>query len=385
MRSKLNNTKGNVTSPKPRILWATRDSTMGGIFLMASKLAQKVCGSEGLYFLSTDSLQRPTMDKLMSDPDKLSRKCSGIQGYVGCARRLARVIDTNDINVVVGLGYSVGIVSVLSRYFSKSKPRIVIGVRNSIREFEYKNSRRFNFIKVLSVVFLKAADQIILISSGLSDELLSLGISQKKIQVIYNGIDSAFIRKRAQEYVDHPWFKDTKVPIVVSVGRLSRQKNFHLLIESVARINENKFVRCIIVGDGDERTSLEEATRMFGINGSVDFVGVTTNPYPFMKNATVFALTSLYEGFGNVLVEAMACGTPVISTDCRSGPGEIIEDGISGILVPEGDPQVFASELERLIDNKELRARMKLNALSRAEEFSEVKMVNEYSRILCNL
>ena len=153
-----------------------------------------------------------------------------------------------------------------------------------------------------------------------------------------------------QEPVDHPWFLQGAKPVIVAVGRLEEQKDFATLLRAFAQVRAQRDVRLAILGEGSQRAALLEQMQAAGIEEHVWMPGFIANPYPYLKRASSFALSSAWEGFAIVLVEAMALGVPVISTRCPSGPEEILQGGERGALVAVGDDKALALGLLKILD-----------------------------------
>ncbi len=191
------------------------------------------------------------------------------------------------------------------------------------------------------------ADGVIAVSDGVRDDLLNtVGLKGVDVTRIYSGSVARQALERAREPLDHPWFGDDRDrPVIVTVGRLVPQKDYDTLLRAFARVLEERPARLVIVGKGRDLPELEALADDLGIREHVDFAGFQANPYPWMARADVFALSSRWEGLVNVLMEALGLGTPVVSTDCPSGPREILADGRYGILVPMQDPDALAQGL----------------------------------------
>nr|WP_272499985.1 glycosyltransferase [Chromohalobacter moromii] len=150
----------------------------------------------------------------------------------------------------------------------------------------------------------------------------------------------------------HDWLSSSDVLVVLHVGRLDVQKNQALLLSAFSlAVNSVPNLKLVILGEGEEKKNLEELASELGVKDSVDFVAFQDNPYPYYKAADLFVLSSDWEGFGNVIVEALACGTPVISTDCPGGPRTILANGKYGVLVPCGDAERLSSEIVSHVSN----------------------------------
>jgi glycosyltransferase involved in cell wall biosynthesis len=221
------------------------------------------------------------------------------------------------------------------------------------------------------------ADAIVAVSDGVAADLAALtGIARTRIQRIYNPVVSEGLSELAATRLDHPWFEAGQPPVVLGAGRLTAAKDFGCLIRAFAGVRARRPVRLMLLGEGEERARLEEVARESGVADDIALPGFVENPYPYMKRASVFALSSRWEGFGNVLVEAMACGTPVVSTDC-GGPREILEQGAHGTLVPVGDVAALARAIEAQLDGPRNPA-----AVSRAQAFTVEAALARYRAAL---
>jgi glycosyltransferase involved in cell wall biosynthesis len=176
------------------------------------------------------------------------------------------------------------------------------------------------------------------------------GISRDRISVLYNPVVNDELTNKMKEPVLHPWFQKGHPPLVLSVGRLEAQKDFETLIRAIALVNQRREAYLMILGKGSQSVVLQDLVNKLGIAKVVEMPGYVENPYAYMARANVFVLSSKYEGFPGVLVEAMACGAPVVSTDCPSGPVEILVEGKYGRLVPVGDVAAMAAAIQATLD-----------------------------------
>lgn len=191
------------------------------------------------------------------------------------------------------------------------------------------------------------ADGVIAVSQGVADELVMMAPKlATKVRVVPTPVISEDVIAQGQVNVDHPWFVHHDKPVVLSAGRLEPQKSFHTLIRAFAKLRKRRDARLIILGDGTQREHLRSEIRAHGIEEHVALPGFTKNPFAYMSRADAFALTSTFEGLPNVLVQAMAFGTPIVATDCRSGPSEVLCNGRYGRLVAVGDEEAIADGLE---------------------------------------
>jgi len=261
------------------------------------------------------------------------------------------------------------------------RPSIIIAAATYTSKMIYFS--RFCRAKTLLIRwFYPKASHIIAVSRGVKDDLVqNFGIRPSKIKAIYGGVDTEQIKALSREPVSFPWFEE-RLPIIIAVGRLAKEKNYPLLLKAFSLARRKIPSRLIVLGEGEEQEFLEELVKEWEIEKDVSFVGFQKNPFKWMARASMLALSSDLEGFANVIVEAMACGTPVISTRCPSGPDEIIDDGIDGLLVECGDEKALAGAILRLLEDENLRRKLAENARRKVEQFSLSRMINEYDQVL---
>lgn len=165
---------------------------------------------------------------------------------------------------------------------------------------------------------------------------------------------------------------------ILAMGRLDKQKGFDILIKSFAKSNLRKRVKLVILGEGEKRKNLEKLITKYDLKSQVLLFGKVDNPFIFMKYTKFFILSSRYEGFGNALLEALACRTPVIATDCETGTSEIIESEKNGLLVPVEDEEALKVAMEKLFYDRELYKRIKTNTRKSVEKFDIKNIVKEW-------
>jgi len=202
------------------------------------------------------------------------------------------------------------------------------------------------------------ADAVVAVSDGVADDLARVtGLPRGRIRTIHNPVVGPELDALSREPVAHPWLAPGEPPVVLSAARLTVQKDLPTLLRAFALLRARRAVRLLILGDlpTPERTEasigeLRGLAERLGVGADVELPGFVANPYAWMARASLFALSSAWEGFGNVLVEAMACGCPVVSTDCPSGPAEILNGGRYGPLVRVGDAEALAGAMARTLD-----------------------------------
>jgi glycosyltransferase involved in cell wall biosynthesis len=180
-------------------------------------------------------------------------------------------------------------------------------------------------------------------------------IPRERIRVIYNPIVTPALFEKSRVLLEHPWFKSGEPPVLLAAGRLTGQKGFDVLIRAFARVRKDHRVRLLIVGEGEERPALEAMIREYELGQDVSMPGFVPNPYNYMAHAAAFVLSSRWEGLPTVLVEALALGAPIISTDCPSGPREILMGGKYGQLLPVDDPGALAAAIATSLSANVLR------------------------------
>ena len=212
-------------------------------------------------------------------------------------------------------------------------------------EFQVKETSAFK--RTISETAMRwlypRADAVVAVSKGVAQDLLNLIPQLKpKLTVIYNPVIDAAFYAKADAPVEHPWFQLNQPPVVLAAGRLVALKGYDTLLHAFARVRQQIPARLVILGEGGERPNLERLAAELGVAADVDLPGFDPNPFRYMRRAGVFVLSSRYEGLPNVLIQALACGCPVVSTDCPSGPSEILDGGRYGALVPVDDVEAMA-------------------------------------------
>jgi glycosyltransferase involved in cell wall biosynthesis len=246
-------------------------------------------------------------------------------------------------------------------------------------DFRWQAPVRRRMFAVLTRMFYSRADAVVVTSAGVGDDLVAnYGVPRPKIRVLHNPVDLEAITTAAKAPLElgRLEFHD---PVVLAAGRLAGVKNYPLLIDAVAELSAATPVHAWILGEGRERAPLERMVRERGLWRLVDFLGFQANPWQYMAHADVFVLTSTYEGFGNVLIEAMACGTPVVATR-SSGTAEIIDHGRNGLLV-DHDPRAVAAAILSLITDRSLRERVVAAALEGIEDYATPRVAARYERL----
>jgi len=296
--------------------------------------------------------------------------------------RLCRYMNMACPDVLISAVALSNVIAVLAKKLSRSKTKIVLTERGHLSTYVREHhGLGFKVLPWLMRRTYPKADAIVAVSAGVAEDLSEkIGLLRSQIKVIYNPIVSHTFKNDCFQPCPHPWFQAGQPPVVIGVGRLVEQKAFHVLLRAFAKVRQEIDARLVILGEGELRQDLDDLIVRLGVADDVALPGHVANPYPYMRQAALFVLSSVYEGFGNVLVEAMATGTPVVSTDCPSGPGEILEHGRWGDLVPVGDVDAMA---KRILDN--LRLRKYLNVADRASYFTVGRSAKAYDDVISSI
>lgn len=246
-------------------------------------------------------------------------------------------------------------VALCAKRLSGIPTRVVVSERTTI-SVEAKHEPPFklrHWAPLAAKVFYPMADGIVAVSKGVAEDLASItGLPSERIQTIYNPVITPALLKKAKEPVDHPWFAPGELPVILGVGRLEEQKDFPTLIRAFAKVRQAQPARLMILGQGSQRSQLQDLIRELNLENDVAMPGFMKNCYAYMAQAAVFALSSAWEGFGNVVVEALAVGTPAVCTNCPSGPAEILDSGKYGELVPVGDSEAMAAAILKVLSGQ---------------------------------
>jgi len=270
------------------------------------------------------------------------------------------------------------VVAIWAWLLSGVETRLVVSEHSTLsRSTENASSLRRRFIPLLIKRFYPRTDAVVTVSRGVAEDLVAqTRLPAEKVKVIYNPVVTPELFAKAEEPLDHPWFRPGEPPVIVGVGRLTAAKDFPTLLRAFALVRQDRPARLVILGEGEDRPELETLVRELGVERDVALPGFVDNPYKYMKRAAVFVLSSQWEGFGMVLVEAMALGTPVVSTDCPSGPAEILEGGKWGRLVPVGKPGQLAGAIMAVLKGE------RCDPSPRVSSFSIEAITDEYIQLL---
>jgi len=298
-------------------------------------------------------------------------------------RALERYLAQRDPDVVLSALPYCNLAALWAKQNSNSRVPVVVSERNVLSTYCAAPSNyrkwRWRYLPALVRKTYPRADAVVAVSEQVADDLLSrVKLRHDNINTIYNPVVDDALRRQAGEPLDHPWFTPGKAPVILGVGRLTEQKDFSTLMQAFANVRATREVKLVLLGEGRLRSELQKLAGALGIEDDVDMPGFVDNPFRYMTRASLLVLPSEYEGLPGVLIQALACGCPVISTDCPGGSREILADGEYGALVEIGDAQGMARAITTELDHP--RAREAL--LQRAEDFTVERAVDEYLALL---
>jgi glycosyltransferase involved in cell wall biosynthesis len=275
-------------------------------------------------------------------------------------RPLMRYLRDSQPQALLAAKDRAGRIAILANRLTGSRCRVVIRLGTNLSasmEGRPAVVRQIRYLWMRSLY--RWADRIVAVSDGVAQDTLAITrLPADRVEVIRNPVVNARLRALAREPVAHPWLRTKDRPVILGVGRLTEQKGFDVLLAAFARVRADRPCRLVILGEGKLRERLIRHIHDLGLREDVDLHGFRPNPYPEMAAADVFVLSSRWEGSPNVLTEAMALGTPVVSTDCPSGPREILQGGAIAPLVPMNDPVSLAEAIQTMLDRPGPRQRL---------------------------
>ena len=245
---------------------------------------------------------------------------------LGSTPRLAKYLRAREPAAIIAAMTHCSAAAVLARMIVRTKTKIVATEHNTMsRVVANTSGLKYRLMPLWSRWALNSVDDIVAVSSGVADDLSAqTRIPRKRFRVIYNPVISDALYTAAAAVVEHPWFQSGEPPVILAVGRLDRQKDFPMLVRAFHLVKDRRPARLVILGEGPERNRIEQLVRELCLTHDVALPGFEHNPYRFMSRAAVFASSSQWEGFGVVLVEALALGMPVVSTNCTHGPADTL-------------------------------------------------------------
>jgi glycosyltransferase involved in cell wall biosynthesis len=305
-----------------------------------------------------------TLALALRDASRARRLFPGSPPWIlSCAPALVRYLRRERPEAMLSaLDYS-NLTALWARRLAGVPLRLVVSERNMLSLRAARGARRLRSLPDKVRRFYPEADALAAVSDGVAEDLARvLEACRAAVHTTYNPVVTPDLEERARERLDHPWLLPGEPPLLLAAGKLRPQKGFPPLLEACARLRAQRPARLLILGEGPERRRLEARVRALGLAGDVSLPGFQRNPFAFMARCGAFVLSSEWEGLPAVLIQAMACGAPVVATDCPSGPAEILGAGAWGPLVPVGDPEALAGAIARVLDAPPAPERLKARA-----------------------
>ncbi|MFW6133967.1 MAG: glycosyltransferase [Elusimicrobiota bacterium] len=295
--------------------------------------------------------------------------------------KLARFIKKASPDIILSTPTYISVLVYIARKYMFNLPDWIIRCP-TIESISLKTVDSF-FTRIFARKAYKSANKVVIMTEEMRKDLIeNFKLSDKKFVSIPNPVDVDSIEKQSIQEVKHVWLrKDRKIPVIISMGRLDPAKGYEILLKAFCEFRKKKDAKLIILGEGKLRKKLRKLAFNLGIEKDVDFAGVKKNPYSYIAKSDLFVLSSLWEGFPNALVEAMACKVPVIASNCQSGPSEIITNGENGILVSPGDPMELSKAMNKVFEKPDYRERLVLNGFNRAKDYEAKKVTKKYEKL----
>jgi len=345
----------------------------GGAQRVVINLAQ---GLSDLNCEVTIFLNKSVGNLITSVPDSVNLKVLDTHRTLYAIPKLRKIIKSEGYDVFISFMNYVNIATLIATLFLKRNTAVIItehiNVSKTLNNLDWlKRAIKKYQMKLL----YPRADMVIAVSKGVAQDLQCLLDNKIEPQVIYNPIVNHQI-KLIQKYgvnSPHQWFQSSN-KVIVSVGRLTTQKNFSLLINSFKKVKDDyKYCKLIILGEGPDRNLLESEIKQLNLVNDILLPGFVHNVYDYLYHSDLFVLSSEWEGFGNVIVEAMAFNKPIVSTNCPDGPSEILENGKWGILTENEDEDGLSFAMLKVLNNK-----LDIDTIDRSYDFDYLNISSKY-------
>jgi glycosyltransferase involved in cell wall biosynthesis len=308
---------------------------------------------------------------------------SKIAPEIARVESLRRYMEQHRPDVILSALTYCNLVAIWAKQGSSLNVPVVVSERIALSTYCSSPSNfrkwRWRYLPELVRRTYPGADAVVSVSNQVADDLTTVvGLDKASVTTIYNPVVDNVLRTNAQESLEHTWFSSQAVPVILGVGRLTEQKDFSTLMRAFADVRATREARLVLLGEGRLRADLEDLASKLDIQEDVDMPGFVENPFQYMARASVLVVSSEYEGLPGVLIQALACACPVLSTDCPGGSREILADGKYGPLVDVGDADGMAKAILAQLDSPTDKDVL----LGRAEDFSVARAVDNYLALL---
>lgn len=314
-------------------------------------------------------------------PDNIHLIDLNVSRFIYALPKLVRLFRGYNTDYVLSALKLVNVLTICAAKIALLEAEIVISEHSTISEkiLNAENIKGKYIIPFLMKVTYPWATKIVSVSKGVADDLAqTIRINRQNIDVIYNPVIEDQMFDMANEPISHRWFEGD-IPVIMGIGRLIKVKNFSLLIKAFTKVRKNRKCKLIILGEGEKRPQLKKLVKNLNMESEVALPGFYDNPYAYLSRADLFVLSSNVEGLPTVLIEALAFEIPVVSTDCPSGPEEILENGKWGTIVPRNNVEAMAKAMDKGLNSKPT------NSKERAMHFTVERAVQKYSKLISKL
>ncbi|MEJ2393693.1 MAG: glycosyltransferase [Candidatus Thiodiazotropha sp.] len=290
--------------------------------------------------------QAPYLDRL---PEQVRLIEFGSGNRKQRQRQLLTYVDETQPDVMISAKGKDDLIAMRVKHLTKAETRFFLRPGTAVSErLRARNAnwfKRWRTHRRMRWLYAQT-DGVIAVSNGVAEEIIgATGVAANKVKVVRNPNITPELYDLAAAPLDHPWFTEGEDPVLLGIGGLRLQKDFPSLLRAFALVNDKRPCRLMILGQGHLHDELSALAESLGISDRVALPGFVDNPYAYLARADLFVLSSLWEGSPNVLTESLALGTPVVATDCKSGPNEITQQGKFGHLVAVGDVQALAAAI----------------------------------------
>ena len=344
------------------------------VFLSVADVLAKTYQAE-IHFV-IDSIGKGETEKLVTDR---GFKLVGLD----CSRTLSSIIplktyiNSEQPDILISAYTDTNFAALVSAKLAKHRSKVIVSEHASLKEHWQHASLKRRLVLNSYVKFgYRIADYILTVSEGIASQIIAMGHSKNRVGCIHNPV--RFNSSKIDKFTTHS--KKT-TPIILAVGRIAKQKDYLTLLNAFNLVTKKRNIRLVIVGgvyETSEKQKLDHFIQANNLVEKVDFIGFTENIQDYYVAADVFVLSSAWEGFGNVIVEALAFGLPIVSTDCNHGPAEILQAGKFGKLVSVGDHSAMAEAIIQILENNEFNAEQQVN---RAKDFAEATIGEAYYQL----
>jgi len=298
---------------------------------------------------------------------------------------LIKFIKNKDIDCFISNVWPLTIVSSFILLFSR-KVKLVFVEHCALSEVFKNKNYLFKILQYISIsTFYRLPHHVVTVSEGVKEDLISKGAKRSRIKTIYNPLPSLEEGefKKIEKSTEITKWINSKDKKIISIGELKKQKNFCNLVKAISFFKKNYSykLKVIILGDGTERAAIESTIKKENLEETIYLLGWVEDPIPYLKESDLFVLSSDYEGFGVVITEALSVGVNVVSTDCPSGPREILNNGEFGYLCEVGNPEDLAKSIKKALDKPINKAKL----ISRSKDFSIEIIGTQYQELIESL